>query len=216
MDKLLIIGASGHGKVIASMANDSGAWRSISFLDDAKVGETVLGFPVIDSTTNAYLYADDFKFIVGIGDVQIREKITLSLLDIQACMATIIHPSASIGLDVKIGEGTVIMPRVVINPSVTIGKGCILNTSSSVDHDCVIEDFVHLSPGVILGGSVKVKRNTWMGVGAKVINNINITNNCIVGAGSVVIDNLKSSGVYVGVPSKLKSERECYEKNMVN
>lgn len=203
MDKLLIIGASGHGKVIASMANDSGAWRSISFLDDAKVGETVLGFPVIDSTTNAYLYTDDFKFIVGIGDVQIREKITQSLLDIQACMATIIHPSASIGLDVKIGEGTVIMPRVVINPSVTIGKGCILNTASSIDHDCEIDDFVHLSPGAVLGGTVHVGYKTWLGVGSKVINNIDITNDCVIGAGAVVVKDIAFPGIYVGVPAKL-------------
>lgn len=206
MKKLLIIGASGHGKVIANMASDCRLWDDISFLDDYKVGQQVIGFNVIDSSRNAIQYTEEYDFIVGIGDADIREEITKKLKEIGATIATVVHPSAIVGLDVSIGQGTVIMPNCVINPSVYIGEGCIVNTGSSIDHDCEIADFSHLSPGVVLGGTVNVGFKTWLGVGAKVINNIEITNNCIIGAGAVVVNDITCPGVYVGVPAKMVEE----------
>ncbi|MGE6490447.1 acetyltransferase [Exiguobacterium sp. NPDC077395] len=209
MDKLLIIGASGHGKVVANIAADCEEWDEISFLDDdpQKIGTSVLGrFKVIDNTQTLEPYLKEYSFIVGIGDVYIREKITKILLGKGAILATIIHPSVVIGLDVEIGRGTVIMPNCVINCSTTIGEGCIVNTGSTIDHDCYIESFVHLSPGVKISGTVKIGYRTWLGTGTIVINNISITNDCKVGAGAVVVKDLLTSGVYIGVPAKLFKE----------
>jgi acetyltransferase-like isoleucine patch superfamily enzyme len=95
---------------------------------------------------------------------------------------------------------------VVINCCSTIGVGCIVNTGAVIDHDNVIEDYVHISPGAQLAGTVHVSRGTWIGVGAVVSNNINITGDCVVGAGSVVIKNINESGIYVGVPAKKLEE----------
>lgn len=216
MKKLLIIGASGHGKVLANIAYESKKWEEISFLDDDidKVGSDILNFRVIERTLDIKKYIADYEFIVGIGDSNSREKITIYLKNMGARITTLIHPSAIIGLDVEIGQGSVVMPMCVINASSNIGEGCIINTGTTVDHDCKLESFVHLSPGVSLGGNVKIKRNTWVGMGAKVINNINITNDCVIGSGAVVISNLDSPGIYVGVPSRFKSERKNYEKIM--
>lgn len=206
MKKLLIIGASGHGKVIANMASDCRIWDEISFLDDYKIGQKVLGFNVMDSSLNEIQYIEEYDFIVGIGDADIRADITKRLKEIGATIATVVHPSAIVGLDVSIGQGTVVMPNCVINPSVYIGEGCIVNTGSSIDHDCEIADFAHLSPGVVLGGTVNIGFKTWLGVGAKVINNIEITNNCLIGAGAVVVNDITCPGVYVGVPAKMVEE----------
>lgn len=213
MKKLLIIGASGHGKVIANMASDSKLWDEISFLDDYKVGQEVLGFNVMDSSINAIQYIEEYDFIVGIGDADIREEITKRLKEIGATIATVVHPSAIVGLDVSIGQGTVIMPNCVINPPVYIGEGCIVNTGASIDHDCVIADYVHLSPGVVLGGAVHIGYSTWLGVGVVAINNINISSNCVIGAGAVVIHSLSQEGKYIGVPAKIIENKEVlYEK----
>lgn len=112
----------------------------------------------------------------------------------------LIYPSAVIGTDVEIGIGTVLMAGVVINSSTRIGKGCIINTSSSLDHDNIIEDYVHISPGVRTAGSVGIGKGTWLGIGSVVSNNVNICSGCKVGAGAVVVKDITEPGTYVGVP----------------
>ena len=94
------------------------------------------------------------------------------------------------------------MAGVVINPGAQIGKGCIINTSSSVDHDCQIEDYVHISVGAHLSGTIEVGERTWIGAGATVSNNVNICGGCTIGAGAVVVKDITESGTYVGVPAK--------------
>jgi sugar O-acyltransferase (sialic acid O-acetyltransferase NeuD family) len=105
--------------------------------------------------------------------------------------------------DVSIGAGTVIMPNAVVNTGCKIGCHCIINTASTVDHDDTISDYVHLSPGVHLSGTVSIGEESWLCTGAVVSNNLNICNGCIVGAGSVVIRDIGTPGTYYGVPAKL-------------
>lgn len=204
MKKLLIIGASGHGKVIANIAYDCNEWDEISFLDDDpnKRGNLFLGFKVIDDIHNIGSYIDNYEFIVGIGNSYIREKITNRLHELGGRLATLIHPTSVIGLDVKVGKGTVVMPMCVINASSVIGEGCIINTGASVDHDCEINSFTHLSPGVTLSGTVKVGSNTWIGAGTVIINNVSVTTRCTIGAGSTVIKDIIEPGTYVGTPAR--------------
>jgi acetyltransferase-like isoleucine patch superfamily enzyme len=92
------------------------------------------------------------------------------------------------------------MAGVVINSSTKIGKGCIINTSSSLEHDNVIEDYVHISPGVRLAGTVRIGKGSWLGIGSVVSNNVNICSGCKVGAGAVVVKDITEPGTYVGVP----------------
>lgn len=83
---------------------------------------------------------------------------------------------------------------------VQIGRSCIINTASSIDHECVLEDYVHVSPGVHVAGTVTIGKSTWIGIGATVINNLSICANCMIGAGSTVIKDIKEEGTYVGSP----------------
>ncbi|WP_307449358.1 acetyltransferase [Paenibacillus sp. V4I3] len=199
---LLIIGASGHGKVVADIAIKMNNWQSIAFLDDNESIRTCVGLGVIGKSDDAFRFKDDAEFFVAIGNNSTRKKIQEKLETDGASVVSLVHPRAVIGTDVEIGAGTVVMAGVVINSSTKIGKGCIINTCSSLDHDNVMEDYVHISPGVTTAGSVIVGHGSWLGIGSTVINNITICSACIVGAGAVVVKDITESGTFVGVPAR--------------
>ncbi|MEH6889057.1 acetyltransferase [Bacillus sp. JJ864] len=201
-NKLLIIGASGHGKVVADIALKMNKWQGIAFLDDDENVKLSMGIEVIGKSADASKHIEDYDFFVGIGNNVIREKIQEKLEAEDASIATLIHPSAVIGEQVELASGTVVMAGAVINCCTKIGKGCIINTASTIDHDNVIEDYAHVSPGVHLAGTVKVGRGTWLGIGSVVSNNINITSDCKIGAGAAVVKDITESGIYVGVPAR--------------
>jgi len=199
-EKLLIIGASGHGKVIADIALKMNRWQSVAFLDDDDTIKKSIGLEVIGKTSDAFKYKNEAEFFVAIGNNTTRERIQEQLEENGLELATLIHPNAVIGIDVVIGTGTVVMPGAVINCCSIIGKGCIINSSSSVDHDNVIEDYVHVSPGANLAGTVTVGKGSWIGIGSSISNNVRICKGCIVGAGAVVVKDITESGTYIGVP----------------
>lgn len=194
MNSLVIIGASGHGKVIADIAVKIG-YEEIVFLDDNEKLSECAGFPVIGKCCQA----DDIDGdkIIAIGNAKIREKIQSIIKTV-----TLIHPDAIISRRVEIGEGSVVMAGAVINSDAVIGKGCIINTGASVDHDCVLGDFSHVSVGAHVAGTCHIGERTWIGAGATVSNNINICSDCMIGAGSVVIKDIDKLGTYVGVPAE--------------
>jgi len=199
-DNLIIIGASGQGKVVADIAIKMNKWQSIVFLDDDESIKTSMGLEVIGRTADASTYRDDADFFVAIGNNAVREKVQEKLAKEGLSVVRLIHPGSVVGTDVEIGIGTAIMAGVVINSSSRIGKGCILNTSSSLDHDNIIEDYVHISPGVRTAGSVNIGKSTWLGIGSVISNNVNICSGCKVGAGAVVVKDITEPGTYVGVP----------------
>ncbi len=194
MNKLIIIGASGHGKVIADIALKNG-YEDIIFLDDDEKIKECAGFPVVGKTNMVHQMEGDK--IVAIGNAVIRKKIMDKINTV-----TLIHPDTVISRRVKIGEGTVVMAGAVINSDSVIGKGCIVNTMASIDHDCEIENYCHVSVGSHIAGTCKVGACTWIGAGATVSNNINICSGCMVGAGAVVIKNIEEPGTYIGVPTE--------------
>lgn len=199
-NKLIIIGASGHGKVVADIAIKMNKWQSIAYLDDNESIKTSMGLEVIGKTAEAFTYKDEADFFVAIGSNATREKIQEKLIKEGLYVVSLIHPGSVIGTDVEVGIGTAVMAGVVINSSTKIGKGCIINTSSSLDHDNVVNDYVHISPGVNMAGTVKVGKGTWLGIGSVISNNVNICSGCKIGAGAVVVKDITEPGTYVGVP----------------
>src|SRR5690625_355824 len=199
-ENLLIIGASGHGKVVADVASQMNKWRNIAFLDDNENLKKSMGYKVLGSSKEVHAYIDEYDVFIGIGDNELRERFYKKIQGLGSSIPTLVHPSATISDHVEIGEGTIVMPGSVINCNTRIGKACIINTSATIDHDNEIEDFVHVSPGVNLAGTVEVGKSTWLGIGSIVSNNIKITNNCIIGAGAVVTEDINKSGTYIGVP----------------
>ena len=199
MKKITIIGASGHGKVVADIARLIG-YKEIAFLDDNTDVKMCGKYNVIGTTD--IIDQIDGDFIVGIGRADVRKRITEKLKEYNKYIVTLIHPNAVLAEDVTIGSGTVVMAGAVINPGTRIGDGVIINTCSSVDHDCTVDDYVHVAVGAHICGTVSIGKSTWVGAGAIVSNNIMICEESVIGAGAVVVNNLNEKGVYIGVPAR--------------
>ena len=191
MKKIVILGAGGHAHVVADIVKAEGN-SVVAFLDDNLEQQDCAG-PISD-----YSKYQDCEFIIGIGNNDIREK--LSCLNLK--WHTAIHPSAIISDSVKIGKGTVVMPNAVINARSFIGKHCIINTGAIIEHDNAIEDYSHISVGANLGGTVSIGKKCWIGIGATIINNIDICDDVFIGAGAAAVSNIKESGTYIGIPAK--------------
>lgn len=198
MNRLVIVGAGGHGKAIANNAFRN-EYKDICFVDDRAEGD-VMGFPVIGKIDDIEKLNDgQTDFIIGIGNNAIR-KVIAEKYDVN--WITLVHPSAQIAINVTVGKGTVVMAGAVINVCATVGEHCIINTGAIVEHDNIVGDFVHISPNVALGGTVHIGSSTHMGIGATVSNNISICGDCMIGAGAVVVRDIKDSGTYMGVPAR--------------
>lgn len=200
MEKVVIIGAGGHSKVILDILIKNKI-NIVGFLDDNLKKETIInGYPVLGKICNCLDFDDNTSFVIAIGNNQIRKKIATLYNKLE--WATVIHPTAVIGNYVNIGKGTVVMANSVINSNSKIGNHCIINTGSIVEHDNFIEDFVHISPGALLGGTVHIGSLTHIGIGSVIKNNVFIAQDIIVGAGTVVVKDLKERSTYIGVPAR--------------
>ncbi|MBQ4569525.1 MAG: acetyltransferase [Ruminococcus sp.] len=198
MNRFIIVGAGGHGKVIADNALKNG-YTDIFFVDDNATGEC-MGFPIIGRCSELEALNDgNTDFIIGIGSNAIRKRIAE---EHSINWVSLVHPSVQVAVNVSIGKGTVIMAGAVVNACAQIGEHCIINTCAVIEHDNVVGSFAHISPGAKLGGTVCVGDLTHIGIGATVSNNINICSSCIIGAGAVVVSDAVECGTYVGVPAR--------------
>jgi sugar O-acyltransferase (sialic acid O-acetyltransferase NeuD family) len=190
MKKIVILGAGGHAHVIADIIKAEGN-EVVAFLDD-DLNQTDCAGPISD-----YTKYPDCEFVIGIGNADIREK--LSQLNLKWHIA--IHPSAVISESANIGEGTVVMPNAVVNARTIIGKHCIINTGAIIEHDNTIGDYSHISVGSNLGGTVIIGKKCWIGIGATIKNNVNVCDDVFIGAAALVIKDINKSGTYFGIPS---------------
>ena len=202
---LIIIGAGGHGKVVADCARVTGQFDSIRFLD----GKYPEFLHVAD--WNIVGHQDDYAdfndkntwYFVAIGSNSTRHKWQQKLLSNDHKIATLVHPNACVAQGVVIGEGTLILAGCVINILSEIGAGCIINTGATVDHDCSIGEFCHIAPGVSLAGAVNLGGEVFIGVGSNVIQCISIGDKSTIGAGSTVLHNMPVNVTAVGTPAKV-------------
>lgn len=204
MNGLLIIGAGGHGKVIADIASAVGQWDSIAFLDD-KFPELrqVLDWPVIGDIDNLRKFRRDFPAIfIAVGDNAVRKKLT-DLAEAEGFgLPVLIHPRAAVSRFAVIGPGTIINNQAAVNANAKIGKGCIVNTGATVGHDCELGDFVHVAPGASLAGETVIGERCWIGIHSAVIERVKLGSGVVVGAGAVVLKNVADHQLVVGIPAK--------------
>ena len=201
--KLKIIGASGHGRVVADIAALLG-YDEIEFYDDDPSLQTCGGWPVVGVSGDCD--PADSQVFVAIGRPEVRRRLMASMGGAE--MPVLVHPRAVVARDVRLGRGSVVMAGAVVNPGARLGQGVIINTCASVDHDCVLEDYVHIAVGAHLCGADRIGARTWVGAGATVSNNVEICADCMIGAGSVVVRSITRPGVYFGVPAALHRQME--------
>jgi sugar O-acyltransferase (sialic acid O-acetyltransferase NeuD family) len=209
LSRLLIIGAGGHGAVVAEAAAAQGCWDEIAFLDDDLSINKVIEFPVLGKPNEISRFSDKHtSAIVAVGDNRRRLRFMEEISRQGTSLASVVHPAAVISPSVKIAAGTVAFAAVVINARARIGSGCILNTGATVDHDCVLGAGVHVSPGANLAGGVTVGDCAWVGIGAAVKEGICIGADAVVGAGAAVVSDIDDGDIVAGVPARtLKQEK---------
>ena len=144
----------------------------------------------------------DLGFFISIGDNAIRFKVAEAMGYKNLHPLNLIHPTAVVETNLADSYGVMIAPNVVINPLAKIGMGVICNTSSIIEHECVLGDYSHLAPGAILCGNVQVGNHSFIGAGSVVRPGIKIGNNVIIGAGSVIVKNIPDFSKVAGNPAR--------------
>lgn len=206
---IILIGDSGHARVIADNVMSSGN-QVIARLDDKytqlfKENDCWFG---PSSEVHSLIEKENAKVIVAIGANAVRRKI-VDRLDLEPSQyATVIHKEAIVSPSSTIGVGTVVMPGVIVNAAATIGDHVILNTRLVIEHDCIVEDYAHVSPGSMVTGGVKIREGVHVGAGATVIPTKEIGQWSVIGAGSVVIDDIEEFSTAVGVPARVIKKEE--------
>lgn len=205
MKTLYIVGAGGHGRVVADIARLNG-YDEIRFLDDAEHLE--LKRYVVTGSTDLLSQVSPREVFIAVGDNFVRERLFHQAEKLGWQLPNLIHPKAVLADSVTLGKGVAVMAGAVVNPDAVIEDGCIINTGATVDHDDCIGMFSHISVGAHLAGTVTIGAGVFIGAGAVVINNICIVGKAVIGAGAVVVSNIRYSGTYVGVPAKLIKNKE--------
>lgn len=202
MKKCAILGASGHGKVVAEIAEMNG-YRDVVFFDDRWPSLTSLErWVVVGNTDTLCQVAREFDLtVVAIGNNQVRLQKQQQLSKSGAVFSVLSHPTAVVSTYSSVAEGTVIMANAVLSSYCRVGMSCIINTGATVDHDCHLGDGVHISPGVNLAGGVIVGESSWVGIGSQVNQLIVIGRDAMVGSGSTVINNIPDNETVVGTPA---------------
>lgn len=213
MDSVVIFGAGGHARVVCDLIEAEGKHRVFGFVDQNSKQKELLGYPVFcqqDDVKNLNI----FKGVIAVGDGATRKKIALNILKSIPSFQFVnaIHPTAHISKHSVIGAGAVLMAGAVVNPGAKIGDHVLVNTSASVDHDCILEDFSGVGPGVYLGGNVHLGDSSYIGIGSTLIQGIRVGDHTIVGAGSLLLEDAKADSIYYGSPAKLVSKRDFSKK----
>ncbi len=201
--KLILVGYSGHGFVVAEAAICSGLnLKFYSEMVEIKSNPFDLGYLGFEGDSNFKYWNSEFEFILGIGNNKLRQQIANLILTKNGKILNVIHPTASISQKIDIGFGNLIARNVAINPLVSIGNFCILNTGCIIEHECQLANGVHIAPGAVLAGNVKIGENTFVGANAVIKQGIKIGKDVIIGAGSVIIKDISDNKKIVGNPSR--------------
>jgi len=216
--RLVIVGASGHGLVVADIVRCSARFEVVGFLDSGKpVGPGPAGLPIFGSVEAAAELAKRHGFtdcLVAVGHNDTRRRCVerLAALMPELRFPAVVHPSAVVADGVVLGMGTVVMAGAVLNPGCVIGRHCILNTGCRLDHESRLGDFASLAPGVVTGGNVLIGEGAAIGLGASIIHGMSIGRETVIGAGAVVVKDIPANVVAMGVPARVTRKRQSGEK----
>ena len=195
---MVLYGAGGHAKVIYDIILSNN--MLLEYLVDDHPPADFFHHLEIFKPDESLL--KDKKAIIAIGNGEIREKVAHKIKNL-CDFETLIHYSAFVSRFSEVGKGTVVMPQVCVNAEVKIGQHCIINTASVIEHDCVIEDYVHISPSVTLAGNIIIKKRAQIGIGTRIIQGVTVGEDAIIGAGAIIIEDVPAGATVVGNPGKI-------------
>jgi len=207
--KVLVLGAGGHARVIVETLKLINAQiLGMTEANPQMIGTNILGVEIIggDEVVDEYS-PSEISLVNGIGSIkrpELRMAVFKRFSDKGYTFRSVIHPSAIIAENVKIGSGVQIMAGCVLQTGVIIGDDVIINTKTSVDHDCVISGHSHIGPGCTLSGEVIVGSGVHVGSGTTIIQKVNIGSGALIGTGSVVLSDVSEGKTVFGIPARVK------------
>jgi sugar O-acyltransferase (sialic acid O-acetyltransferase NeuD family) len=206
MSSLLVLGAGGHGRVVADAAISTHQWDLIAFADDrADAAMRPLGLEVVGALADLEQIGSRFDCVaLGVGDNRTRLALYVRCLQAGYALPVVVHAAAAVSPRAAVGPGSVVFAQAAVNVGATLGPACIVNTGATVDHDCRLAEAVHISPGANLAGNVTVGGRAWIGIGACVRQGIRIGSDATVGAGSVVVADVEQGATVFGVPARVR------------
>lgn len=207
-NKILLIGGGGHCKSIIDSLQNPNQYDGIGIIDKKEnIGNELSGIKIIGCDDDlaalhqqGYHYA--FMSLGSIGDSSNRVRLFTMIEKLGFIIPNIIDPSAILSNSVNLEHGIYIGKHAVINAGATIGKGSIINTSAVIEHDCTVQMFAHIAPGVILCGDVNIGEHTHIGAGSVIRQQVKVGRSTIIGMGSVVIHDIGDSVLAYGNPCK--------------
>ncbi|MBX7223991.1 MAG: acetyltransferase [Blastocatellia bacterium] len=218
MNNIVVIGSSGHAKVVIDILEKQGLYRIAGLIDGFRVvgGETS-GYQILGSETDLPRLCESHRIVggvVAIGDNFTRHKVVSRIAELlpDFPFVTAVHPGAIIAAHVTLGNGTVVMAGATVNPGTTVGSHCILNTQSSLDHDCRMGDFASLAPRAVTGGNVHIGQFSAISIGAIIKHGIEIGEHSVIGAGATVLFPIPAFSVAFGTPARIVRSRIAGER----
>ena len=210
MINIVIFCSGDQAKIVFSEIVKYKKYKILGFVDETKKRGTLITehlnkkYYTIGKISENIGGKNNLKGIIANGLNFKRQKIYKDIIKIDKNFKfeTIISKNAVINSNVSIGDGTLIVSGAIINYGTKIGNHCIINTSSSIDHDNFFEDFSSVGPGVITGGHVIIRKNSFIGTGSTIKQKVEIKSNTVVGAKSFVNKNCEKNSVYYGMPAK--------------
>lgn len=211
--RIFIFGCGGFGREVLQIILDISAsgktLECAGFIADKSYDppESINGVPVYTDFSSYDSEHDGLVIAVGSSCERnkVFERIASECPNIK--FAQVIHPTAWIGRNVRIGEGSIICAGCLITTDVEIGNHVHVNIGSTIGHDAVLGDFVTLNPSVNVSGGVVLHEGCEIGTGSIFIPKIKMGEWSITGAGAVVTKDMPGNITAVGVPAKISSER---------
>ena len=204
--KLVIFGAGGHARVVANAIQAEKA-NEITFFADIKIpsGSAMLAGRPIRSEADGFAAGEAGvkHAFVAIGSNALRARVASQVLEAALELIVVVHPSAMLASEVRIGAGTFVSAGAILNPNAVVGRNSIVNTAAVIEHDCRIGDNCHVGPGAVLCGGVHVGDGSLVGAGATVLVGVEIGANAVIGAGATVLNNVPPGARVVGTRGRL-------------
>jgi sugar O-acyltransferase (sialic acid O-acetyltransferase NeuD family) len=205
-EPLVIVGAGGHGRemldIVEAINREHQRFDVRGFVADEAEVELVArrGVPWLGGIDE--LKGIDASYVIGIGSSEARRRIDAELRDAGKEPATLIHPLASLGSDLRLGAGVVAAAGARLTTNVTMGRHSQLNVNAVVSHDCDVGAYVTLSPGVLVNGDCRIGDGAFLGTGAVVVRGHSVGAGAVIGAGAVVVDDVPERVTAKGVPAR--------------
>ena len=213
MKNIIIFGNGNHSKVVFSEILKLKEYNILGFIGTSTKKKLIIKYrnkKYFNLGTNKILKNyDNLYGVIGVGDNYVRKKIYKEIKILKKIKwAKIISKNSILNGNVKIGPGSIIISGSIINNGAKIGSHCIINTSSSIDHDNVFENFSSSGPSVTTGGNVKVCQFSHLGIGSTIKHGVTIGANTIIGGKSFVNKDCLKNKIYFGVPAKIFKNRK--------